>query len=134
MKKPLIDVPSLRSIYTTGYWVTLFVLMFGGVLIFLHYVFIVTLAVPLVGAFHREPKLMWRAFAIVTLFSAVGYLVFKFHNEGTQGLIFFYDADAFGFSFPQINLLSFFVVASIFLPLSGACAFHRFLERQNRPE
>jgi hypothetical protein len=134
MKTPLINLPSLGSLHAKGYWVSLLVLMFGGVLIFLHYVFIVTMAVPMVGAFSRKPKLIWRAFAIVTLLSAMGYLAFRFLQDGSQGLVFFYGTDSFEFSFPQINFLSFLVVASIFLPLSGACAFHRIHENQKRAE
>lgn len=108
--------------------------MFGGSLIFLHYVFIVTMAVPMVGAFSREPKLIWRAFAIVTLLLAMAYLTFRFLKEGSQGLIFFYGTDSFGLSLPEINLLSFLVVASIFLPLSAACAIHRIRQHQKRAE
>ena len=134
MKTPLINIPSLGSLHAKGYWISLLVLMFGGVLIFLHYVFIVTMAVPIVGAFSRKPKLIWRAFAVVTLLSAMGYLVFRFLQDGSQGLVFFYGTDSFGFSFPQINFLSFLVVASIFLPLSGACAFHRIHEHRKRAE
>jgi putative exporter of polyketide antibiotics len=134
MKTPLINFPSLGSIHAKGYWISLFVLMFGGVLIFLHYVFIVTMAVPMVGAFSREPKLIWRSFAVATLISAIGYLLFRFIQDGSQGLIFFYGTDSFGFSYPQMNSLSFLVVASIFLPLSGACALHRIHEHRKRAE
>ena len=134
MKTPLFDIPSLGSIHAKGYWVLLSVLLFGGVSLFLNGIFVVTMAVPVVGAFHREPKLIWRTFALVTMLAAIGYLAFRFHSDGSQGLIFFYGTDAFGFPSPQINLLSFLVVASIFLPLSGACALHRFGEHKNRQQ
>lgn len=134
MKKPWINVPSLGSIHAKGYWVTLLVLMFGGVLIFLHYILLVTIAVPIVGALHREPKLIWRASAVVTMLSAAGYLMFRFTRDGSSGLVFFYGADSFGFTFPQINALSFLIVALIFLPLSGACAIDRIREYRKRAE
>ncbi len=135
MKRPLFNLPSLGGIHAEGYWIMIVVLMFGGmfggVMITLHYLFFVTMAVPVIGAFHREPKLTWRLFSVGTLVVATGFLLFQFVQMGSAGLIFFFASDPYGLVVLQINFVSFLVVVLIFLPLSMACAIDRICFMRN---
>lgn len=132
MKTPLFNAPSLGSIQVLGYWVTLLVLLIGGSLIFLHFIFLVTMAVPVIGAFKREPKLPWRVFSVGSIVVATGYLLFQFLRNGSEGLIFYNAADSLGLAGLQVNFVTFLVVSSIFLPLSAACAIDRIRSTRKR--
>ncbi len=128
MRSPLFNLPSLGTIHTQGHGLTLFVLLFGSDLVFLHYIFLVTLAVPVVGAFRRKPK--WRMFSLGSFLSAVGFLMVQYHRAGSQGLVFYIERDEFGYGYTQINFFSLVVVGVVFLPLSAACAFDRIRSEQ----
>ena len=132
MKFPLTRIPSLGSLQTKGYWVALLVLLFGGAIAFLNFIFWVTMAVPVAGVFGRNPKKFWWTFAVVTLLAALGFLTFQCLQDGYSGFVFYTETGAFGSVFPQINFLSFLVVASIFLPLSAACAVSRIRSLKKR--
>ena len=115
-----------------GYWITLFVLMFCGTTVFLNYIFFITMSVPAVGAFQREPKIQWRSFSVLTVATACGFLMVQFLREGVSGLVFHHASDPFGWMIPHVNFTSFLAVSVIFLPLSFACAMNRLIMIRKR--
>ncbi|WP_193215032.1 hypothetical protein [Luteolibacter marinus] len=134
MKRPLFKVPLLGSLHVLGYWVTLLVLMFGSVAFLLHYIFLVVMAVPVVGAFEREPRAIWRGFSIVTVSVGAGYLLLQFLRFGNAGILFHDALGPYGLPGLRINFIDVLVVSMIFLPLSFACAVDRLRQNLNRGE
>lgn len=106
--------------------------MFAGTMVFLNYIFFITMLVPAVGAFHREPKVQWRIFSALTVAAACGILLMQFLRHGSAGLVFYKASDSFGWMMPQVNFTSFLAVALIFLPLSFACASQRIRAPRTR--
>ncbi|MFK7851743.1 MAG: hypothetical protein AB8D78_12270 [Akkermansiaceae bacterium] len=125
MSKPTSKSPSFGTLGMAGYSVSLPVLMFGGIPIFLGYIFLVTLAVPTVSAFRRSPTIIWRTFAIATVVAGVSFLAMrKFIFEGPAWIIDQRDG-IYGYPMPILDATNILVIGLIFLPLSAASSISR---------
>ena len=127
MKKPLIKVPSLGTVQPLGYGVLLGMLLFAGVNLTLNFVFLITMAVPVVGAFQREPRLPWRIAAGVCVLAAFVFLLVRHLQPDSQALFFYMGEGAYGMATPAVDAINLLVVGAIFLPLSAAVAIHRII-------
>lgn len=127
MSKPWIKVPSLGTLHPLGYGVLLACMLIGGVNLTLNAVFLITMAVPAVGAFEREPKAPWRAAALACILLALGFLISRQLQQDAQPYFFYMGEGPYGMMAPKFDPLNLLVVGAIFLPLSAACAIDRVI-------
>ena len=125
MRKPFLKIPSFGTLHAGGYLLTLALLLFGGAYLFLHYVVLIIFAVPVFGAFTREPKRFWRTFSLATLLAACAYLSKQYLSKVMAGMLFYHMEDDYGFISLQANAPALLTIGLIFLPLSAATAISR---------
>lgn len=129
-KKPIQRLKSAFQLNsrTAHYWLTITVLMLWGPFVFLNYLLLVLLAVPVSGAFHRGSR-RWKLSCIGTCTAAVAFLLIQVGLHGSRGLVLYMDPDDF-LPAPKMNPVSMLTVLLIFLPLSAACAINRIKIRK----
>ena len=125
----MINLPSLGTIHSGGYWLALLLLLWGDQVVFLNALVMSVLAVPLRGAFDRDRGRRWLWGGSVTLVLVSGWLLFATSRDGVAGLVFYWSDGPYGLPLLQINPVSFLATGLIVLPLSGACALDRLRRR-----